>query len=139
MFNIYRKIRRQNLTMQKVAPITARESRRKRGPPTHCPPDKNINSVRRQNKRHKKSVLPILTTQNRTQNFHKTVTARRNRTEITTKSLRTFRKKHIILGATAVDERKKDRITPSESLKKSRHTAKNNKIEATKAENIITV
>ena len=28
MFNIYREIRRQNLTMQKVAPITARESRR---------------------------------------------------------------------------------------------------------------
>ena len=47
-------------------------------------------------------------------------------------------KKHINLGATAVEERKKDRITPSESLKKSRRTAKNNKIEATAAENIIT-
>ena len=114
MFNIYRKIRRHNLTVQKVAPITARESRRKRRPPTHRPPDKNINSVRRQNKRHKKSVIPIPTTQNRAQNFHNTVTARRNRTEITaknaqklvtttiarlcaavikTKSLRTFRKK----------------------------------------------
>ena len=139
MFNIYRKIRRHNLTVQKVAPITARESRRKRRPPTHRPPDKNINSVRRQNKRHKKSVIPIPTTQNRAQNFHNTVTARRNRTEITaknaqklvtttiarlcaavikTKSLRTFRKKHIDLGETAVEERKKGRITPSKSLKK---------------------
>lgn len=48
-------------------------------------------------------------------------------------------KKHINLGETAVEERKKDRIAPSESLKKSRHTAKNNKIEATAAENIITM
>ena len=49
------------------------------------------------------------------------------------------KKKHIDLGETAVEERKKDRITPSESLKKSRPTAKNNKIKATEAENIITV
>lgn len=161
MFNIYRGIRRHNLTVQKVTPITARESRRKRRPPTHRPPDKDINSVRRQNKRHKKSVIPILTTQNRAQNFHNTVTTHRNRTEITAKNAQKLvtttiarlcaaviktkkppnisKKTTSTFSATAVEERKKDRIAPSESLKKSRHTAKNNKIEATAAENIITV
>lgn len=135
--------------------ITSGRSR----PPTHRPPDKDINSVRRQNKRYKKSVIPILTAQNRAQNFHNKVTTRRNRTEITAKTaqnslpqllhdyaqpssrqnLRTFRKKHINFGETAVKERKKNRITPPEPLKKRPPHSKKNKIEATAAENIITM
>ena len=160
MFNIYREIRRRNLTVQKVAPITARKSRREearrltaRPIRTSTPSDGKTNATKNQ-------LFPYRQHKNRAQNFHNTVTTRRNRTEITakkrpklvtttiarlcaavikTKNLRTFRKKHINLGATAVEERKKDRIPPSESLKKRPSHSKNNKIEATAAENIITV